>query len=42
MESINNLATDGWRFLETIDYTSDEMKYLVSERSRADDVEESS
>ena len=42
IEDIKILATDGWRFVETTDYTSGGTKYLVSGRSRANDAEESS
>lgn len=33
---INDLAAEGWRLVETIDYTSGGTKYLVFERSRSD------
>lgn len=36
---INDLAADGWRLVETIDYSSGGTKYLVFERARSDDPE---
>lgn len=41
-EDINDLAADGWRLVETIDYTSGGTKFLVFERPRSDDAEDSS
>lgn len=39
---INELAADGWRLVETIDYTGGGTKYLVFERPvwRADQTED--
>lgn len=34
---INELAADGWRLVETIDYTSGGTKYLVFERPARND-----
>ncbi|WP_435077576.1 DUF4177 domain-containing protein [Halococcus sp. AFM35] len=34
---INELAADGWRLVETIDYSSGGTKYIVFERPRSDD-----
>ena len=31
-DDLNELAADGWRFVETIDYTGGGTKYLVFER----------
>jgi hypothetical protein len=33
---INALAADGWRLIETIDYTGGGTKYIVFERPRSD------
>jgi hypothetical protein len=43
-EQINDLAADGWRLVETIDYTGGGTKFLVFERParRSDDSEEGS
>jgi hypothetical protein len=35
--AINDLAAEGWRLMETIDYTTGGTKYLVFERPRSDD-----
>jgi hypothetical protein len=32
IEEINDFATEGWRLVETIDYTSGGTKFLVFER----------
>ena len=40
--AINDLAADGWRLVETIDYTGGGTKYLVFERPRPDDSEDGS
>jgi hypothetical protein len=40
--AINDLAADGWRLVETIDYTTGGTKYLVFERPNSDDAEDSS
>ena len=39
---INDLAADGWRLVETIDYSSGGTKYLVFERARSDNPEDGS
>ena len=40
---LNEFAADGWRLVETIDYTGGGTKYLVFERSvRPDEKENSS
>ncbi len=43
-EQINDLAADGWRLVETIDYTGGGTKFLVFERParRSDNSEERS
>ncbi|EMA48763.1 hypothetical protein C448_02803 [Halococcus morrhuae DSM 1307] len=33
--AINELAAEGWRLVETIDYTSGGTKYIVFERPRS-------
>jgi hypothetical protein len=33
---INALAADGWRLIDTIDYTGGGTKYIVFERPRSD------
>ena len=35
---MNDLATDGWRLVESIDYTSGGTKYLVFERPARSDT----
>ena len=34
---INELAAEGWRLVDTIDYSSGGTKYIVFERPRSDD-----
>jgi hypothetical protein len=44
-DAINDLAADGWRLVETVDYTSGGTKFLVFERPvklNADTPEETS
>lgn len=36
---MNNLAAEGWRLVETIDYTGGGTKYLVFERPARSDAE---
>jgi hypothetical protein len=36
---LNDLAAEGWRLVETVDYTGGGTKFLVFERSARDDDE---
>jgi hypothetical protein len=40
IDEINELAADGWRFVDTIDYTGGGTKYLVFERPTTGDSDD--